>query len=93
MHSIIWFDAKNVDPATVELASAGVAVSAKGNKYMAHREDVNKDGFVDLVLHVIALELDPYALQIQDGYATLTGITYDGKAIDGIDEIVIVHPK
>lgn len=85
------FDATTVDPDTVELAGSGVAVRGKGNKSMAHGEDVNGDGLVDLVVQVSTENLDPGSFQ--DGYAVLTGKTYDGVPIQGEDEIIIVPPE
>jgi len=85
------FDATTVDPETVELAGAGVAVRGKSNKYMAQLEDVNADGLVDLINHVATENLDPNSLQ--DGYAVLIGVTYDGQEITGKDEITIVPPE
>ncbi len=82
------FDATTVDPDTVELAGAGVEVRGKSNKYMAHEEDINQDGLVDIVLQVATQNLDPAAFQ--DGYGILTGSTYDGQAIHGVDEVTIV---
>ena len=89
-----YFDATTVDPDTVELAGAGVSVRGKGNKYMAHEEDVNGDGLVDLVVHVATENLDPYSFQ--DGYAILTGNLleeFGGTPIEGSDEITIVPPE
>lgn len=85
------FDATQVDPVTVTLAGAGVAVEGKGNNYLAHNEDINGDSRLDLVLQVITQNLDPG--QFQDGSAVLTGYTYGGIPIKGCDEIVIVPPK
>lgn len=85
------FDATTVDPDTVELAGAGVAVRGKSNKFLAHEEDVNGDGLVDLVVQVATANLDPDSFQ--DGYAILTAKTYDGQAIEGADEIIIVPPE
>jgi len=85
------FDATTVDPETVELAGAGVAVRGKSNRYMAHQEDVNEDGLLDLVLQVATQNLDPDTFQ--DGYAILTGETTDGQLIEGEDEITIVPPS
>ena len=82
------FDANTVDPDTVELAGADVAVRGKSNKLLAHEEDVNDDGLMDLVCQVETENLDPD--QLQEGYAILTGSTYDGQAIEGSDEITIV---
>jgi len=84
------FNATTVSPETVFLAGAGVAIRGKGNKYLAHEEDVNGDGLMDLVVQVETENLDPG--QFQDGYAILTGATYSGQAIQGSDEIIIVPP-
>jgi len=91
--SSVDFDATTVDPDTVELAGADVAVRGKSNKYMAHKEDVNEDGLLDLVCQVATANLDPDSLQ--DGYAILTGNLleeFGGTAIEGWDEITIVPP-
>jgi len=85
------FDATTVDPDTVALAGAGVAVRGKGSKLMSHEEDVNGDDLVDLVVQVATENLDPDSFQ--DGYAILTASTYDGQAIKGQDEIRIVPPE
>jgi len=85
------FDATTVNPETIELVGAGVAVRGKGSKYMAHEEDVNQDGLLDLVVQVETENLNPDSFQ--DGYAIVTGTTYDGQDIKGSDEIVIVPTK
>lgn len=85
------FDAGSVDPVTLDLAGATVAVRGR-DKLMAHEEDVNGDGLVDLVVQVVTGDIDPALLQ-QDGntiYAVLTASTYDGQDITGVDEISIV---
>ena len=85
------FDATTVDPDTVELAGAGVAMRGKGDKYLAHEEDVNGDGLLDLVCKVETENLDPETFQY--GFVDLTGQTYDGASIKGEDEIIIVPPE
>ena len=55
---------------------------------MSHLEDVNGDGLLDLVIQVETQNFDPG--QFQDGFATLTGLTFGGSSIGGVDEIVIV---
>jgi len=82
------FDATTVLPETVSLAGSGVAVRGKGNKLLAHEEDVNGDGLTDLVVKVETENLDPGTFQ--DGLATLTGQTSDGVQFEGSDEISIV---
>lgn len=82
------FDATSVNPDTVKLGGAGVAVRGKGSKLMAHEKDVNGDGLVDLVIQVETENLNPDLFQ--DGRVVLIGSTYDGEAIKGSDEIIIV---
>jgi hypothetical protein len=85
------FDATMVDPATVVMAGAGVAMRGKANRYMTSSQDVNADGRLDLVLQVETENLDP--TQLQDGYATVVGTTLAGVPIIGTDSIVLVPPK
>jgi len=86
------FDATIVDPATVELAGSGVAMRGKGNKAMAHEEDVNGDGLTDLVVKVETENLDPGTFQ--DGKAIVTIVDENGVVeFQGSDEITIVPPE
>jgi len=82
------FDATTVDPATVSLAGADVAMRGKGNRYLASNQDVNADGRLDLVLQIETENLNP--ADLQDGYGTVVGTTTDGIPIIGTDEITIV---
>ena len=81
------FDATTVDPYTVTLAGAEVALKGKAQTPMASVEDVNEDGFDDLIVHV-----DTEALELSDGdtIAILEGETYDGTSIAGEDTVNIV---
>ncbi len=83
------FDATTVDPGTVVLAGARVAVRGKAEKSMAHLEDVNGDGLLDLVVQILHEGLPEYS---QEGIAVLTGETDSGLLIKGSDDIIIV-PK
>ena len=80
------FDATTVDPETVGLAGAPVAVRGKG-ELLAKEEDVDDDGDIDLVVKV---ETESMTLEEGATTATLTGETFDGAAIEGTDDIVIV---
>lgn len=82
------FDATQVDPWSVELAGAGVAVRGKGSKLLSSEKDLNGDGLMDLEVKVETENLDPGLFQ--DGAAILTGETYDGQEIQGADLITIV---
>ena len=81
-------DATTVNPDTVELAGAGVAVRGKADKLMARLEDVNGDGLLDLVVQVDTENFAPDSNQ--DGIAVLIGTTYGDTAIEGSDGIIIV---
>lgn len=82
------FDAASVDAQTVTLAGASVAVRGKGSKELAAFEDIDGDGRLDLVVHVVTENLLPGLFQ--DGFAVLEGRTFGGNAIRGQDEIVVV---
>ena len=80
------FDATSIDPATILLAGAEVAVRGKGNS-LAHEEDVNTDGLVDLVCQV---ETESLTFDLDAGEVCLIGETYGGEPIKGYDMIVVV---
>lgn len=80
------FDATTVDPTTVELAGARVAVRGEG-KLMAHEDDVDGDGLLDLVVQV---ETQSFTDLGEGGMVALTGTTFSGEDIVGYDEVVIV---
>ena len=80
------FDATTVDPTTVRLADAAVRVRGNGQP-QASVQDMNHDGLPDLVVQV-----DTEALAIAEGdvQAILTGRTYAGVYITGVDSVWIV---
>ena len=82
------FDATTVDPDTVEIAGSSVALRGNGNRLLASFEDVDDDGDIDLVLQV---ETENLTLETGATEATLTGETFDGHQIVGVDTIVIVN--
>jgi hypothetical protein len=84
------FDVTQVDPATVLLAGMGIRVAGKSDKYQAHIEDVNNDGFDDLVCQIEDFD---GVLEVGSETATLTGILYDTTPIVGSDSICIVPPQ
>jgi len=84
--STATFDARMVDPLSITLANASVALKGKGTP-MASFQDVNQDGLLDLVVHV-----DTQALQLTvgDTVAILEGQTFDGRRIRGSDSVRVV---
>lgn len=81
------FDATTIDPTTVTLASAPVRLEGKGTP-MASLNDVNNDGWLDLVVHV---ETEALQLSYGDHMATLEGQTFGGVTIRGVDSVRIVQ--
>jgi hypothetical protein len=83
------FDATQVDPTTVVLAGAGVAV--RGRSSLASQKDVNDDGLVDLLVKVQIEDLAPE--ELEDGVAVLNAETYSGVSVTGSDEIIPPPPE
>jgi hypothetical protein len=81
------FLASRVNPLSVTLSGAGAKLKGNGTP-MASLQDVNGDGFPDLVVHVSTQAL---ALTFGDAAATLEGLTVDGIAISGSDTVRIVQ--
>jgi hypothetical protein len=80
------FDALTVDHTTVVFESASeVHVDKKTGEPRRHVEDVDGDGDLDLVFHFIMGETD--LVSSCDGEITcgLTGETFDGQIIEGVD--------
>jgi len=46
------FSVRDIDPGTVELEGLAVKAVGKSNKLLAHYEDVNTDGYEDLVVQI-----------------------------------------
>ena len=84
--STTTFDARTVEPASVTLASAPVALKGKGT-YMYSFQDVNKDGLLDLVVHVTTSALQ---LSESDREAIIEGKTFGGTVIKGKDSVRVV---
>ena len=73
------FDVTEVDVITLEFGPAGATPAHDG-----HLEDVNGDGFTDLVSHYVQKET---GLSSGDTEACITGETLDGAPIFGCDSV------
>ena len=69
------FDVTTVDAETVELEGPPVRVVGKSNKLVASIEDVNSDGFNDLVVRI---EDEDGVFSLGETIATLTGALLEG---------------
>jgi len=76
------FDATQVDSQSVTFGPGG----AKEAHGVGHIEDVNDDGWLDLLLH---FEVQATGLRCGDTEARLTGETSGGEAIEGTDAVRI----
>jgi len=83
------FDATQADPSTVFLAEAPIASPSQQGKFLASEEDVNGDGWVDLV---VKFETELLDLVLPTGSAVLVGTTFEGQAFWGEDAVRIVPP-
>ncbi len=83
------FDATQVDPSTVFLAGAPVALRSQQDKYLTNEEDVNIDGLTDLV---VKIETELMELEIPTGTAIMVGSTFEGELFWGEDFVRIVPP-
>lgn len=74
------FDATQADAATVRFGSGEAAPAHDGG----HVEDVNEDGFPDLLLHFPTQDA---GIACEDASASLSGQTFAGQAFSGSDAL------
>jgi Leucine-rich repeat (LRR) protein len=81
------FDVANINPASVMLKALPIKAVGKSDTLLAHYEDVNGDGYADLVAQIE--DMDGIFAE-GDSMATLSGQLNDGTPFDGVDSICIV---
>ncbi len=81
------FNVRDIDAASVKLKSLPVKIVGKSNVLLAHYEDVNLDGYEDLVVQI---EDNDKTFSEGESSARLTGKLHDGVPIEGEDAICIV---
>jgi Tol biopolymer transport system component len=84
------FNATEIDASSMELEGLTVKAVGKSNKLLSHVEDVNADGFLDLVIQI---EDSDGVFSRGSGMATLTGNLlpeFGGTLIEGTDSVCIV---
>jgi hypothetical protein len=82
------FDATTLDPATLNLAGAGVVVAEMNGKYPCREEYANNDDYPDLICN-----LDTRQMVLEEGevIVTMEAETYDGILIVGEDTVYVVQ--
>ena len=81
------FDVTTIDAGSVMLEGLAVKAVGKSNKLLAHYEDVDGDGYNDLVVQI---EDDDLVFEEGDTTGTVTGNLNNGMRIQGSDTICIV---
>ncbi len=81
------FDVSQIDPGTVQMQGLAVKAVGKGDKLLAHIEDVNGDGYDDLVVQI---QDQDGTFTSGSGTATVTGSLTDSTPFEGSDSICIV---
>lgn len=76
-------DVCQIDVSSIRFANTAVALKKNG-EYMASFEDIDDDGFLDVVLH---FKISSLKLDNTDTDVLLEGRTFDGKIIEGNDSI------
>jgi hypothetical protein len=81
------FNATQIDVDTVKLENMEIKAVGEDSKILAHIEDVNDDGFDDLVVQI---QDEGSVFPPGDSTATVTGSLTDGTLFQGSDTICIV---
>ncbi len=83
------FDAATIDHNTVTFEGASeVHVNNKSGEALRHEEDVDDDGDLDLVFHFRVIDTQ---FTCSSNEATLTGETFSGQGVIGIDLVNMIH--
>lgn len=78
------FDVRDLDRATLALGPGG---ATPAHSKLGHLDDVNDDGYTDLVSHY---RIGQTGLTVGDTEACVTGQTTDGQTFEGCDRIFVV---
>jgi hypothetical protein len=81
------FDVNSIDVSTLVFGPGG---ASPDHKQQGHFEDVNEDGFLDLVVHIRTQET---GITESDTESSLTGETIDSLSIEDSDIVKIVGDK
>ncbi len=83
-------DVRQIDPSSVNLQGLHVKIVGKSGKYLAHYEDINGDGFTDLVVQID--DTDGVFVEGQMT-AVLKAVLKNGQLVEGSDSVRVVPPN
>ncbi len=81
------FDVSQILADTITLEGLALKTVGKADKLLYHYEDVNADGFEDLVVQI---QDEDGVFEPGEGEATVTGSLVDGRTFTGTDSIIVV---
>jgi hypothetical protein len=87
-------DVETIDPETIEAGGVSLALrgSAKAPKFAFSYEDVDEDGFTDMMTFFEVQELVAQGVLTETtGALEVSGALFDGTDIKGMDSVNIVH--
>ena len=90
MHAPLQIGTNPLSSTQVDFSTVTFGPDSASTAHDGHVKDVNDDGFMDMLFHFKIQEL---AIACGDTEATLTGETFDGTPITGIDAVKTVGCK
>lgn len=82
------FDVSQILADTITMEGLTLKTVGKADKVLYHYEDVNEDGFEDLVVQI---QDEDGVFEPGEGEATVTGLLVDGRTFTGSDSIIVIH--
>lgn len=82
------FDVGQIIPESITMEGMSLKTVGKADKALYHYEDVNDDGFEDLVVQI---QDEDGFFEPGEGVATVTGLLVDGRNFEGSDTIKVTH--
>lgn len=82
------FDVSQIIADSITMEGLTLKTVGKADRALYHYEDVNEDGFEDLVIQI---QDEDGVFEPGEGEATVTGLLVDGRTFTGTDSIIVIH--